>query len=149
MAYEIRNAVHTHNPKMIDLEWLHPERGGWEGITAFEDDVEQHGRDLYTQALEGTVAPYVPPTAEESRALSPPITRRQLRLALVRNGISLTMVEATIAAIPDQQERDEATIEWADASSFERLHPLVLSVGSSLGLSEAQIDTMWTQAQVI
>lgn len=78
----------------------------------------------------------------------PPITRRQLRLTLVRNGISLSAVEAAIEAMPDGLEKAEAQIEWADASTFERSHPTLLLIASALGLSEEQIDVMWRQAEV-
>lgn len=77
---------------------------------------------------------------------APPITRRQLRLTLVRNGISLSTVEATIEAMPEGLEKAEAQIEWADASTFERSHPTLLLIASALGLTEAQIDAMWLEA---
>lgn len=75
-----------------------------------------------------------------------PITRRQLRLTLVRNGISLAGVEAAIAAMPAGLEKEEAQIEWADASTFSRRHPTLLLIASALGLMEAQIDRMWAEA---
>lgn len=75
------------------------------------------------------------------------ITRRQLRLTLVRNGISLSAVEAAIEAMPEGLEKAEAQIEWADASTFERSHPTLLLIASALGLSEEQIDVMWRQAE--
>lgn len=77
---------------------------------------------------------------------SPPITRRQLRLTLVRNGISLTDVEAAIASIPDGLAKEEARIEWADASTFDREHPTLLLIAAALGLTEAQVDAMWAEA---
>lgn len=75
-----------------------------------------------------------------------PITRRQLRLTLVRNGISLTDVEAAIASMPDGLAKEEAQIEWADASTFSRTHPTLLLIAAALGLDEAQIDAMWAEA---
>lgn len=75
-----------------------------------------------------------------------PITRRQLRLTLVRNGISLAGVEAAIAAMPDGLEKKEAQIEWADASTFNRNHPTLLLIAGALGLTEAQVDAMWAEA---
>ncbi len=79
---------------------------------------------------------------------TPPITRRQLRLTLVRNGIALSTVESAIEAMPEGLEKAEAQIEWADASEFERSHPTLLLIASALGLSEAQVDTMWLEAAV-
>lgn len=79
---------------------------------------------------------------------APPITRRQLRLTLVRNGIALSTVEGAIAAMPEGLEKAEAQIEWADASEFERSHPTLLLIASALGLTEEQVDAMWRQAEV-
>lgn len=78
--------------------------------------------------------------------LTMPITRRQLRLTLVRNGISLVSVEAAIASMPDGLAKEEAQIEWADASEFRRQHPTLLLIAAALGLTEAQVDAMWAEA---
>ena len=75
-----------------------------------------------------------------------PITKRQLRLTLVRNGISLETVEAAIASMPEGLEKEEAKIEWADASTFNRNHPTLLLIAAALGLTEAQVDAMWREA---
>src|SRR5690606_34120997 len=69
------------------------------------------------------------PTPEELRAALPPITRRQLRLTLVRNGIALDDVAAMIEAMPEGLAKEEARIEWDDASQFERLHPTLVLIG--------------------
>ncbi|MGI2036419.1 hypothetical protein ACRQ1B_28990 [Rhizobium panacihumi] len=74
------------------------------------------------------------------------LTARQLRLGLVSHGVMLDRVEASIAAIPDAQARSMAQIEWEYASQFNRDHPLIAEVGKALGLTDAQIDVMWTVA---
>ncbi|MCZ7855997.1 hypothetical protein O9X81_05170 [Agrobacterium salinitolerans] len=76
----------------------------------------------------------------------PPITKRQLRLTLVRNGISLETVEAAIASMAEGLPKAEAQIEWADASTFNRDHPTLLLIAAALGLTEAQVDAMWREA---
>ncbi|MBO0125131.1 hypothetical protein [Agrobacterium sp. OT33] len=84
-------------------------------------------------------APPEPPVFQQ-------ITRRQLRLTLVRNSISLASVEAAIAAMPKGLSKEEAQIEWADASEFNRNHPTLLLIAAALGLTEAQVDAMWAEA---
>ena len=96
----------------------------------------------------GIVTP-IPPEeggSANTDALTMPITRRQLRLTLVRNGIALASVETAIAAVPDGLAKEEAQIEWADASEFRRQHPTLLLIAASLGLTEAQVDAMWAEA---
>lgn len=78
-----------------------------------------------------------------------PITKRQLRLTLVRNGISLATVDAAIASMPDGIAKQEAQIEWDDASTFNRNHPTLLLIASALGLTEAQVDAMWRYAVTV
>lgn len=78
--------------------------------------------------------------------LTMPITRRQLRLTLVRNSIPLASVDGAIAAMPEGLPKEEAQIEWADASTFNRNHPTLLLIAGALGLTEAQIDAMWAEA---
>jgi DNA-binding transcriptional MerR regulator len=68
------------------------------------------------------------------------ITRRQIRLWLVRNGYTLAQVEALIAALPEPQ-RTEARIEWQDATQFERDHPLLRQLaGQLLRLDKEALD---------
>lgn len=78
--------------------------------------------------------------------LPPPITKRQLRLTLVRNGIALDDVMSAIAAMPEGLPKAEAQIEWEDASYFTRTHPTLLLIAAALQLSEAQVDAMWLEA---
>lgn len=73
----------------------------------------------------------------------PTLTRRQLRLGLLANGITTAQVEAAIEAIPDPMAREVGRIEWADATTYERDHPLVAQIGTALGLTPEQIDDMW------
>ena len=96
-------------------------------------------------------------TPEEIAALPPPapvpmpvINRRQLRLALLRLGLTGAQVETKIAAMPGTPiEREAALIEWQDATEFRRDHPLVVTLGAALGLTEPQIDEAWRSAAVL
>lgn len=68
------------------------------------------------------------------------ITARQLRLWLVRNGVTLAAVEAAIGAM-DEPAQTEARIEWEYATQFERRHPLVRTLAAALfGLTERTVD---------
>lgn len=97
------------------------------------DHVWQNGEWVYVAPTE--------PTPEELRELMPPISKRQLRLTLARNGISLADLDAAIETMGD-----EAIIEWQDASEYRRLHPLLNQVAAHLCLSQDQVDGMWQQA---
>jgi DNA-binding transcriptional MerR regulator len=81
------------------------------------------------------------------------VTRRQLRLWLVRNGYTLAQVEALIEALPEPQ-RTEARIEWQDATLFERGHPLLRQIAGQLLKKEgkeldAALDEAFWQAAAL
>lgn len=143
---------------MTERGFYHPERGYWQTIgepseailaTYPEGTIEvplKPGADH--DWIDGAWVhnPPPPPTPEEARAAMPPITRRQLRLTLVRNGVSLSDVSTAIAGIEDELARAEAQIEWEDAATFERLHPTLLAIADALSLSPEAVDAMWLQA---
>ena len=76
----------------------------------------------------------------------PPLSASQVRLGLLANGITTAMVDASIAAIEDEAEKEAARIKWEYAASIGRNEPLVAAIGASLGLTDEQIDAMWQQA---
>jgi hypothetical protein len=89
----------------------------------------------------------------QSPDLTPPVpesvSARQIRLWLVRNGISLSQVDAAIEAIPDQLQRDSVRVEWDYAPYVERTHPMLVPLAQALGLTEAGIDDAFIQASTI
>lgn len=102
-----------------------------------------------TTVMQEVVVPEQPePTPEQIRASLPPISRRQLRLTLVRNQIALDDVAAMIDGLPDGLPKDEARIEWEDAVTFERLHPTLITIADGLGLTPERVDELWREAMV-
>ncbi len=85
--------------------------------------------------------------------LTPPVpesvSARQIRLWLLRQGISLASVDAAIDAIPDQLQRDSVRVEWDYAPYVERTHPMLIPLAAALGLTEAQVDQAFIEAAVI
>ncbi|MDX0568615.1 hypothetical protein GOL81_23150 [Sinorhizobium medicae] len=89
------------------------------------------------------VSPYVPPTAEQLRAAMTPLTRRQLLRVLFDIGITEADVDAALS------EDAVGTIEWKNANSFERLHPLMGGVAAVFNLPPEQVDSLWGYALTI
>ena len=77
------------------------------------------------------------------------ITPRQIRMALLMSGYSLEDISNAISSIPDSTQRQLAQVEWEYAVDFERHNPLVESIGQAIGLSSAQIDSLWGMAMNI
>jgi hypothetical protein len=74
------------------------------------------------------------------------VSPRQIRLWLLRQGISLAAVDAAIDAIPDQLQRDSVRVEWDYAPYVERTHPMLVPLAAALGLSEQQVDQAFIEA---
>ena len=74
------------------------------------------------------------------------VSARQIRLWLLRQGISLAVVDAAIDAIPDQLQRDSVRVEWDYAPYVERTHPMLVPLAAALGLTEAQVDQAFVEA---
>ncbi len=74
------------------------------------------------------------------------VTARQIRLYLVRHGITLSQVDDAIAAIPDAQQRQECQVEWDYAPYVSRSHPMLVPLAAALGLTEAQVDDAFREA---
>lgn len=70
------------------------------------------------------------------------ISSRQLRLALVSSGISLSIIEDTINALPEPNN-SLTKITWEYSTIFERYHPLLEGLGLQLGLNSQQIDDLF------
>jgi hypothetical protein len=68
------------------------------------------------------------------------ISARQVRLWLIDNNIDLNNVVNIINTIEDNVLRQKTLVEWEYAPYVERNHPLIETLGASLGLSPEQID---------
>lgn len=75
------------------------------------------------------------------------VTMRQARLALLQAG-KLADVAPAIAALPSPQ-KEAAQIEWEYSQTVERHRPFVVSIGSALGLTNAQLDDLFTLAATL
>lgn len=82
-------------------------------------------------------------------AIPSTVSARQIRLWLIRNGISLQNITDSINNIGDQILRDSVAIEWEYAPYIERNHPMLVPLASSLGLTEADIDRAFIEASLI
>ena len=83
-------------------------------------------------------------------AQSPKITKvtmRQARLALLGAG-KLPSVNAAIAAMQGAQG-EAARIEWEYSQEVQRDRGLVTALGSQLGMTEEQLDALFTAAAAI
>jgi len=90
-----------------------------------------------------------PVSPEERRANLPSLTARQFRLGLLSADRSFDQVEAAIVAIADEIAREKAMVEWEYAATFNRTHPLVVSLSAALGFTPEEVDALWKDAMAL
>lgn len=103
------------------------------------DDVVQAG--WLDDGISITPPPIKPPAVPQV------VTMRQARLALMGDS-KLSTVNAAIAAMPGVQG-DAARIEWEFSGEVTRTQPLVLAMGQVLGLTDVQLDALFTTAAAL
>jgi hypothetical protein len=129
----------------------------WDGVTEFDYG---QGAGNYVVPLDGVGkygfgwlwdgAGFIDPSAADERGPTDfPLTARQLRLGIIQAGMSLTSVQATIEAIPDQVQRETAQVWWEYTDPVLWDHPVRRQLTELMGLSEEQAAAMWMQAKDI
>lgn len=143
-----RGCVGTAPPALGANETAHWAGGAWtkrpdhRGRVYWLADGSRHEITARGVALpEGALdaAPPPPPPPIPSR-----VTMRQARLALLGAGL-LSQVNTAIASMAGTPG-EAARIEWEYALSVERGSPLVASLTAALGLTDAQLDALFTTA---
>ena len=108
------------------------------------------------------IAPFAPepvpePGPEDVRAAIPPLTRRQVFIALHRLGLITaseavtaaatgkvpTALESMFAALPEPEQTD-ARVTFAAFQMAYRLDPMTAMIAAAFGMKEDQIDAIWT-----
>lgn len=91
-------------------------------------------------------------TLEDIPAPTPsdrPLTKRQLRLGLIQNGILPSAIRTQLEAIPNPFER-EAALTWFDfTDQIEWDHPQTQALMAAVGLTAEQAAQMWVEAWTI
>jgi hypothetical protein len=97
----------------------------------------------------GPVAWPTPPVVTEA-AVPSTVTRWQLRTWLYRtHGVTPANVATLIDGIQDAATKTQAQIDWGDSPIVRRDHPLIDTLGASLGLTSSQIDQGFRDAAAL
>lgn len=76
------------------------------------------------------------------------LTPRQMRLALIGHGITLTDVEAVINGLPEPA-KTYAKVNWEYATSFDRGNEMLNQMAPYLGLTQEDLDLIFINGQTI
>jgi hypothetical protein len=88
----------------------------------------------------GWMFEYLPPPSS--------VPARGARLALKKAGL-YDQINEYIAAIPADEEGEEARIEWEFATEYQRDNPLIGKLAGVLKLSDAELDALFRQAATL
>lgn len=86
---------------------------------------------------------FTAPPAPVVPVVIPPVSPRQIRMALTQIGLR-AQVEAAVAA-GDQNLKDW----WEFSTQFERNNAEVIAMGAALGVPDAQLDSLWQLAKTL
>lgn len=73
------------------------------------------------------------------------VTPRQIRMALVLSGVSISQIDDALATMAEP-EKSLAVIEWEYSTTFVRTNPLVAAVATMLEWTSGQLDALWALA---
>ena len=90
-------------------------------------------------------------TPEEIAARLPSIvTNWQFKQALIAAmGILPDDIAGMLSAIPDPIDRAKALVDWSNAETVRRDHPLIPVIASQLGKTDAEIDQLFAYAATL
>lgn len=139
---------------LADLSWTDPALGVSDCKWLPEVDqspalgeYERYGAETLTLAgdhvtVVRAVVPWSEQEIEDERKAQVPasVSPRQIRQALTRAALR-SSVESAVSS-GDQDLKDW----WEFATAFERSNPHVVDMGAALGVTERQLDDLWTLA---
>ena len=116
------------------------------GPVVADDMIPIHGYDtgLLGMLYDGQQFVAAP---EQPSGVPQSVTMRQARLALLAAG-KLSEVDAAINALPEP-ERSAARITWDYSTEVQRNNGLVSQLAPALGLDDAALDALFTQAALL
>ena len=76
------------------------------------------------------------------------LTRRQFKLVLMQNNL-LDAIESAIESIEDAALKAVIKIEYNEATEFVRRSRSVNFMSAMIGLTDEQLDAMWSQALML
>lgn len=86
---------------------------------------------------------------ERVRAAIPELSARQFWLAAKQAGVTKADLLAKVRAIHSQEDAELIELEIETTIYFKRDYPLVSELATAVGLSEVELDHLWTWAASI
>lgn len=147
---QIRNLKYN-SQNTVDCEIEHPIYG-WIPFTASPDDPEEHGRQIYQEAItgqHGEISPYVPPVIDEVAILEAWRNRTEVSRFQAMAALHYAGHLDAIQSYMDTQADVVQKLAWNTAQVFKRMSTTVLALQPLLELSDEQLDDLFKFALTI
>lgn len=135
----------------IDCEINHPIYG-WIPFTASPEDSEEHGRQIYQEAINGQygeISPYIPPVVDEVAILKSWRDRTEVSRLQAMASLHYAGHLEAIQSYMDTQADVVQKLAWNTAQVFKRMSTTVLALQPLLELSDEQLDDLFKFALTI
>lgn len=135
----------------IDCEIEHPVYG-WIPFTASPEDSEEHGRQIYQEAINGQhgeISPYAPPLVDEVAVLKSWRDRTEVSRFQAMASLHYAGHLEAIQSYMDTQADVVQKLAWNTAQVFKRLSPTVITLQPLLGITDEQMDDLFRFAMTI
>lgn len=137
-------------PDGIQIEWP------WIVQDCTSEQTEELENNGFTVVSDGNYAAYLATYQEAmdswailyERSKIPSISPRQIRQALIINGVTLSEIETALDSL-EEPTKSLAKIAWEYSVEFDRLDPLVIQVAQMLEWSETDMDELWLFAATL
>lgn len=135
-------------PEIVELEMITLPEPSYDTNTHSREEREYADLDNKQWVKEYYLRALSPQEIEQRNAPSSPnvCTPRQMRIALIKSGISIASIESQIEAIADPVQKEIAKVEWQYALEIRKDHPLVGMLASNLNLTTQQVNDIFTLA---
>lgn len=137
-------------PENVGLDWP------WIVQDCSQDQTESLENDGFIVMSDGNYASYIAErqaamdawSASYERSRIPSVTPRQIRQALILNGVTLADIDAALDNL-EEPTKSLAKVAWEYSVEFDRLDPLVIQVAQMLEWSDADMDQLWSFAATL
>lgn len=104
--------------------------------------------DVQEAIAEGVpVEPQYTQAELDAAKMAKTVSMRQARLALLQSG-RLADVDGAITALPEP-DQSAVSIEWEYAQEVKRSHEWVMALGAQLGMTDAELDDLFSLAETL
>jgi hypothetical protein len=116
-----------------------------DSVVGFQINEDHIRIDSFIELYSGVIAIIEGIVPAQKSTVPNTVTPRQIRLALIASGVSLSTIEAGINTL-SEPDKSYATITWEYSTEVQRTNLLLNQLAPSLGFSQEDLDALFILA---